>query len=306
MHALLDLILRYKHWLVFLLLEVISLGFLLSYDGYQKSVYLTTAGEVTGVISDVIGSVVSYWNLQEENRSLEAENQRLHKQVNAMRRQLATSQRPIEKFRNPTDNYHIVQAQVVNMTLHRANNLMTINKGEADGIRPEMGVVCSRGVVGIVYMTSRHYSIVMPLLNIHSKISCRLRHSEHFGSCIWKRGYADMGFVTNVPRHAPVELGDTVETNGYSDIFPPGFPIGKVRSIGDSDDGMAFLLKIKLFANFPTLREVSVITNYQAPERRELEEQAEHPGEKEKEKEKESKNTTSPAPPQKENNDTVQ
>jgi rod shape-determining protein MreC len=173
--------------------------------------------------------------------------------------------------------YDVVSAQVVNMTLHKANNLITINKGEADGIRPEMGVVCSRGVVGIVYMTSQHYSIVMPLLNVNSKISCRLRHSEFFGSLVWQRGHADIAYVTSVPRHAPVKTKEIVETNGYSDIFPPGLPIGVVQKIGDSPDGMSYFLRVKLFANFPTLREVSVITNYSAPERRALEEMAEDP-----------------------------
>ncbi|MDE7118220.1 MAG: rod shape-determining protein MreC, partial [Bacteroidaceae bacterium] len=121
------------------------------------------------------------------------------------------------------------------------------------------------------------YSIVIPLLNVNSKISCRLRHSEYFGSLIWKRGYADIAYVTSIPRHAPVKKKDIVETNGFSDIFPPGLPIGSIQGIGDSADGMSYQLKVKLFANFATLREVSVITNYTAQERRQLEHQALNP-----------------------------
>ena len=173
------------------------------------------------------------------------------------------------------NKYHTIPAQVVNSTLHKANNLITINKGEADGIRPEMGVICSQGIVGIVYMTSLHYSIVMPLLNVNSKVSCRLRNSEYFGSLIWQRGYADIAYATSIPRHAKVKKNDIVETNGYSDVFPAGLPIGMVLGIDDSADGMSYLLKVKLFANFPTLRNVSVITNYRSSERRLLEEQAE-------------------------------
>lgn len=298
MRALIDLLIQSKHWFLFLLLEVISLVFLFSYNGYQKSVYFTTANDVVGTTYSVISSVTSYLHLQEENRALEATNERLRKQLIEMKELMATSK--VDSLQLPPSmadgGYHIVNAQVVNMTLHKSNNLMTINKGEADGIRPEMGVVCSQGVVGIVYMTSRHYSIVMPLLNENCKVSCRLRHSEYFGSLVWQRGYANIAYATSIPRHAKVKTHDIVETNGYSDIFPPGIPIGVVQRIDDSTDGMSYMLRVKLFANFTTLREVSVITNYQSPERYLLEELAGNPAKQDsilnaQEKQKNPQNT---------------
>ena len=278
MRALIDLIIHNKHWFVFLLLEVISLVFLFSHNGYQKSVYFTTANDVIGSAYNVISGITSYLHLKEENNGLEAVNEQLRKEVYEMRQQMKAMQKDsIKRMPALSLKYDVVSAQVVNMTIHKPNNLITINKGEADGIRPEMGVICSRGVVGIVYMTSRHYSIVMPLLNVNSKISCRLRNSEYFGSLVWQRGYADIAYVTSVPRHAPVKTKEIVETNGYSDIFPPGLPIGVVQHVGDSPDGISYFLRVKLFANFPTLREVSVITNYSSSERRELEEMATDP-----------------------------
>ena len=260
--------------------------------------YFTTANDVVGTTYSVISSVTSYLHLQEENRALEATNERLRKQLIEMKELMATTK--VDSLQLPPSmadgGYHIVNAQVVNMTLHKSNNLMTINKGEADGIRPEMGVVCSQGVVGIVYMTSRHYSIVMPLLNENCKVSCRLRHSEYFGSLVWQRGYANIAYATSIPRHAKVKTHDIVETNGYSDIFPPGIPIGVVQRIDDSTDGMSYMLRVKLFANFTTLREVSVITNYQSPERHLLEELAGNPAKqdsilKAQEKQKNPQNT---------------
>ena len=276
MRSLIDFLINCKHWLLFLLLEVFSLLFLFSHNGYQKSVYFTTANGVVGSAYNVISSITSYLHLEEENRALEETNERLRQQVFELRQQMAVQpDDSLKRSKFLPHSYEVVRAQVVNMTLHKANNLMTINKGEADGIRPEMGVICSRGVVGIVYLTSRHYSLVMPLLNVNSKVSCRLRHSEYFGFLTWQRGYADIAYATSIPRHAKVKKNDIVETNGYSDIFPPGLPIGCVQRIGDSTDGMSYMLRVKLFANFATLREVSVITNYQSPERRELEEKGE-------------------------------
>lgn len=245
---------------------------LFSHNGYQKSVYFTTANDVVGTAYNVISSVTSYINLQTANERLEKDNQRLYRELDRLKNQLTEAGLDTIKPHGLSERYDFVSAQVVKSTLHKTNNLITINKGEADGIRPEMGVVCSRGVVGIVYMTSKHYSIVIPILNESSKISCRLRNSDYFGTLTWRRGTYRCAFATGIPRHAKVKLRDIVETNGYSDIFPPGLPIGVVGRIGDSPDGMSYMLAVKLFADFATLRDVSVITNYTKPERKELEE----------------------------------
>lgn len=275
MRALIDLIIKNKHWFVFIGLEVLSLAFLFSYNGYQKSVYFTTANDVVGSTYNVISGITSYLHLQEENQALEQTNEELRRQIIEIQRQIDEHHLDsILRMPSLPKKYDLVHAQVINGTLHKSNNLLTINKGEADGIRPEMGVVCSQGVVGIVYMTSEHYSIVMPILHVNSKISCRLRNSEYFGSLIWQRGYANIAYVTSIPRHAEVAPKDIVETNGFSDIFPPGLPIGMVHRINDSTDGISYMLRVKLFTNFTTLRNVSVITNYQSAERRQLEETA--------------------------------
>lgn len=275
MRALIDLIIKNKHWFVFIGLEVLSLAFLFSYNGYQKSVYFTTANDVVGSTYNVISGITSYLHLQEENQALEQTNEELRRQIIEIQQQIDEHHLDsILRMPSLPKKYDLVHAQVINGTLHKSNNLLTINKGEADGIRPEMGVVCSQGVVGIVYMTSEHYSIVMPILHVNSKISCRLRNSEYFGSLIWQRGYADIAYVTSIPRHAEVAPKDIVETNGFSDIFPPGLPIGMVHRINDSTDGISYMLRVKLFTNFTTLRNVSVITNYQSAERRQLEETA--------------------------------
>lgn len=275
MKNLIDFFVNYKHWFVFVLLEVISLGLLFNYNGYQKSVYFTTANDVVGYVYNVISSVSSYLNLQTVNRQMEEENENLRKEVIGLKQKLIDMGVDSLEVEGLSATYKMVNAQVINSTLHRGANLITINKGAADGIRPEMGVVSSKGVVGIVYMTSEHYSIVMPIISIHSKISCRIRETEYFGSLTWKRGSADVALATGFPRHAKLKRGEIIETNGYSDIFPPSIPIGYVFKIMNSDDGMSYMLKVQLYTDFKNLREVSIITNYKAPERIRLEEEAE-------------------------------
>ena len=278
MRNLIEFLQRYLYWLVFLVLEVVSLLSLVRYNSYQGSVAFTTANDAVGTAYRLGSNVVAYFHLGTENEALEAENELLRKQLHDLQQQLRQRDAASDSLPEPVEEteseYRFVLGQVVSMTVHKANNLMTIDKGERDGVRPEMGVVSSNGVVGIVYLTSRHYSVVIPLLNRQSQISCRLRGSAYFGTMQWERGRADYSYVNGIPRHAKVKKGDWIETNGYSDIFPEGIPVGQVVKIGDSADGMAYRLTVKLGVDFNTLRNVSVITNYTKPERRLLEQKA--------------------------------
>lgn len=274
MQSLINFLLNNKHWFLFILLELISLFGLFSHDGYQRNVYLTTANGFVGSIYSTVSSATSYLNLKTVNKELEAENQQLRKEVIAMRKAVALSKADTTEVKRHALGYTLVSAQVVNATLHRSNNLITINKGEADGIRPEMGVICSKGVVGVVYLTSLHYAVVMPLINVNSRVSCRLKGSDYFGTLEWKQGRSDITYMVGIPLHAKVGKKNLVETNGYSDIFPPGIPVGYVMQKENSADGMSYLLKIGLSTSFNTLREVSVITDYTQPERLQLEEKS--------------------------------
>lgn len=274
MKNLIDFFVRYKHWFVFALLEVFSLVMLFSYNGYQKSVYFTTANGVVGYVYNAISSVSSYLNLREVNAQLEEDNEALRKRLLGMEKKLADMGVDSLVIDSLSASYSLVRAQVVNNSIHRGANLMTINKGEADGITSEMAVVNSSGVVGIVYMTSSHYSIVMPLINIHTQISCRVRGTDFFGSLTWKRGDSQVAYASGFPRHAKFKVGQIIETNGYSDIFPEGIPIGKVIKVMNSEDGMSYMLMVQLSAKFSNIRDVNVITDFAAPERKKLEEVA--------------------------------
>jgi len=279
MHNLIDFLRKHLYWLVFLLLEAFSLSSLFKYNNYQGSVYFTTANGVVGGINSAVSGVVSYVGLGKENTRLERENEELRwALLQALAREQIAAPDSLPFLRQQGDSaeqsYHFVSAKVVSNTLHKANNLMTINKGRADGIRPEMGVVTSHGVAGIVYLTSEHYAIVIPLLNTRSQVSCRMQGSNYFGTMQWQRGDPTISYVDGIPRHAQVNVGDEIETNGYSDIFPAGVPIGRVATVGDSPDGLSYQLTVKLYTDFTTLRDVSVITNYTKPERKQLEQHA--------------------------------
>lgn len=275
MKNLFDFLFSYKHWFVFIFLEFVCLTMLFNYNGYQRSVYFTTANGTVGTAYSLISSVTSYLNLGDENEMLEAKNEQLRQEVLRLKSLLSEYEKDsLVNISGLAPKYEVVGAKVVGGTIHKSNNLFTINKGTEDGVREEMGVVSSNGVVGVVYMSSSHYSIVIPVINTNSRVSCKLRGTKNFGTLRWVRGRADMAIMTDVPRHAQVKKGEVVLTNGYSDIFPPGIPVGFVVGVEDSPDGMSYLLRVGLYSKFETLREVSVITNYTKIERKNLEDKA--------------------------------
>ena len=275
MGNLLEFLVRYKYWLVFLMLEAVSLVVMFRFNSYQGSVFLTSANAVSGTYYSAVSGITSYLNLKSVNRQLSSDNVRLQQRINQLENELNALIADSLPLAGLEASNNLIDAEVVNSTLHRNANLLTINRGTADGVHPEMGVVCSAGVVGIVALASDHYSIVMPLINVNSHVSCRLKDSEYFGTMQWEHGDAMISYVTDIPRHANVECGETVETNGFSDIFPAGLPIGEVVDFTSSSDGLDYLLRVKLYVDFSTLRDVSVIADYVNEERKLLEKEAE-------------------------------
>lgn len=240
--------------------------------------YFTSANYVVGSIIKLSNDVASYLDLQTVNEGLNRDNVRLRERVAQLEAQIDSLSTDTARLHVAGAGLKYVDAKVIGATLHRNNNLITIDKGRADGVAPEMGVVCSSGVVGIVYLSSNHYSIVVPLLNVKSNVSCRVKNTRYFGSLVWERGAVNIAYVTDVPRHAGVKRGEIVETSGYSAVFPVGIPIGQVLNVEDAPDGQAYRLRIKLFTDFSTLQNVSVITNYKNPEREALEQKADSLG----------------------------
>ena len=166
--------------------------------------------------------------------------------------------------------YQVIQAKVVSNSVNHPNNMMTINKGRVDGIETDMGVACGNGLVGVVYLTSDHYSVIIPVLNYQSHISVTIRGRGYFGYMTWDGGSPVEAYVEDVPRHAQFKVGDWVETSGYSSIFPSGITVGKIIEISDSEDGLSYRLKVHLSTDFANLRDVCVITEHGFVERMHL------------------------------------
>lgn len=267
MHGFLDWLSRYSHWLVLLLLEGVSLFLLVSFNRYQGSVWFTGANHAVGQLEEWHQGMVSYISLGERNRELTERNIQLEGELEALRGELAGlthdssyTERAVARRLRDT---RLLPARVVSNSIRLRDNYLTIDRGSLDGVRPEMGVVCGTGIVGIVSHVTEHYAVVMSILNSKSVISCRIRGNNYFGYLHWQGGNVLMAQLDDVPRHAQFKVGDAVETSGFSNVFPPGIFVGRVRQIRDSKDGLSFQLLVHLSSDLANLRDVAVILDTQ-------------------------------------------
>lgn len=264
MNNLLDFLAKHFHWLVFLLLETVSGVMLFNYNSYQGSVWISTANLVTGKVLSWQSAVEQFFSLTRTNEELTQRNIFLEQQLQKMREEAPT---------NPEATTYI-PAKVISNSIDRRENLITIDRGSADGVVPDMGVVSGNGLVGVVYKTSLHYAIVIPVLNSRSRISCSIRGRHYFGYLTWEGGSPVEAYVEDVPRHAKFQKGEWVETSGYSAIFPKGIAVGKIIGIYNSPDGLSYRLKVHLSTDFACLRDVCVLSDRSFLEQRQLTEAA--------------------------------
>lgn len=274
MNNLIAFLTKYYHWLLFLFLEVVSVILLFGYNSYQGSVWVSSANSVAGKVYEWQASVEQFFHLHQRASLLEQRNMELEQRLWRARQELLELQPDTaavdSSLLHALDGLRLLPAKVVSNSLNRRNNLITIDRGSADGVQPDMGVVCGMGLVGVVLMVNSHYSVVLPVLNSRSSISCAIRGSGYFGYLTWDGKNPSEAYMEDVPRHAQFEKNEWVETSGYSAIFPPGISVGRITSIGNSADGLSYRLRIKLSTDFGCLRDVSVITDKDFAERKQL------------------------------------
>lgn len=276
MHNLTEFLAKHNHWFVFLVLEVVSMVLLFRYNSYQGSVWFSSANAVTGKVYEWDSAVESYFSLSGVNSQLTQRNAFLEQQVRMLDDSIARLTRSQEAAVTrlssmvPFQGCRLIPAKVVANMVNRYDNLITIDKGSADGVKRDMGVVCGMGVVGIVYLVSEHYSIVIPALNSHSNISCTIQRRGYFGYLRWRGGSSQLAYLEDVPRHAHFKLGDNVVTSGYSSVFPPGVLVGKVLHVFNSADGLSYRVQVKLSTDFARLRDVCLVDDSALQERIDL------------------------------------
>lgn len=275
MRNLIEFFLRYSSWMLFAVYMVAGRFLLFHSNPWQHHVMLTSANAVSAVVYKGAGNLTAYFHLRDINEDLQRRNAVLEREVLNLKQQLERTRELVYADTMTTDSalqrYSFILARVINNSTNRIHNYITLDKGSADGIRPEMGVMDQNGVVGIVNVTGPHSARVISLLNNHLRLSCKVKGHDHVGSLVWDGADPEEAILEELPRHAVFAVGDTIITSGFSTVFPEGVPVGTIiKGLRDHDENF-FALRVKLFTDFTTLGTVRVIADSMTDELREVE-----------------------------------
>lgn len=274
MNELVAFLIRHSKWFVFTLLVAISCMLLFGNDPYRQHIYLTSAGRLASTAYKSANNVTSYFNLHDINDDLNRRNADLQARIVELeqRIELMTEQgyRDTMAVDSGVPHFEFIVAHVINNSVAHPYNYITINKGSADGIRPELGVVDRNGVVGIVSNVGPASARVISLLNPHFRLSCKIKRTDYFGSLVWDGERPDEALLEELPRHTVFQVGDTIVTSGYSAVFPAGLPVGVIVDDSTDRNQNFFTLRVKLLTDFTTLGNVQVVINNYADELKSL------------------------------------
>lgn len=265
MRNLINFLVRCSSWILFTIYLVASLWLLLGRSPYQHHLALTSANAVSVAVYGAVNNVTSYLYLRDINADLQQRNADLEMEILALKGQIEAYRLKEYADSVPVDSalqrYHFVTANVINNSISRPHNYITIHKGSLDGIRPEMGVVDQNGVVGIVNVVGPHASRVISLLNPYLRLSCKLKGQSLVGSLVWDGINPNEALLEELPSHIVCHLGDTVVTSGHSSTFPEGVPVGIVveKKVGSSENFRT--VRVALSTDFSTLSTVRVIVD---------------------------------------------
>ena len=263
MQQIFNFILKNSNRLLFLLLLVISLSLTIQSHSYHKSKIISSANFFTGGIYEKINNIDEYFGLKSQNDELAKENARLK---TLLFNQKDTTKLPQIDSIKGVNKIDILVSKVIRNPYSSLENFITINNGSTSGIKPNMGVINSAGIIGIVDNTSKNYATIISVLNVNIKINAKIKKSNHFGSLVWNGKSTGFAQLIDVPRLAGVRKGDTIVTGAESRVFPENIGIGTIDKVYIDNETNYYTLDIKLFNDMTNLGHVYVIKNKDADE----------------------------------------
>ncbi len=269
MKELLRFLIRYHFALLFILLESIGITILIQHNTYQKARFVNFTHAISGNFSQRIAAIRDYFSLREENRQLIEENNRLYNlikgsvNVNYLDQNQTTDS--ILRLK-----YVFIPARVINNSTNKQFNYIILDKGEKDGIEPDMAVVCNDGIVGVIKDVSDNFSSAISFLNRNLQVSAKIKKSGHFGPLEWTGTGHQKARLKDIPHNIKISIGDTIVTSGYSAIFPESYMIGKISDF-KLEGGNYYEITVKLSPDFKNIRNVQVIKNVYKEEQDKLE-----------------------------------
>ena len=268
MNNLRELIRRYFHLLVFLILQIFAIVLIYKNSNYQHFVISTTMQNITGPVQNFANLFYKQFRYSSENEYLIQQNIELLREKDNMfifSEDLVYSVF-LGEGKNKRRMYEYTSAHVVFSTINKTNNYIIIDKGKNEGITPDMAVLSPNGVVGVVSDVSNNFSTVIPLLNPNSRVSAKIIPINQIGTVVWVDNDPSIAQVTDIPQHLMVSVGDSVITSGYSDVYPKDILLGTVIEKFDNPNNSFLTIKIRLATDFRNLHNVYLVSNLYKPE----------------------------------------
>ena len=239
----------YHFVLLFILMESFSLFLYISNHKFQQSKFLSFTQEYTGTIFSYYSDLSEYLRLKEENDFLQRENSKLYSLLSKEKENT-----------NPILNEYI-PSRIIKNSIFKQNNFILLDKGEKDGVKSGMGVMVDNGVIGIISITSENFSKVTSVLNQNSTISVIHIKSGQNGSLKWNTNNYMTAMINDIPNHANIQIGDTIQTNGFSSIFPQRINIATVISYTKGNENGLCNIDIKFLNDMNTVKNVYIINS---------------------------------------------
>jgi rod shape-determining protein MreC len=266
---------RHFNFLFFLVLQIIALSFLFRFNKFHEAAFLNVSTEITGQINARYNKIEYYFQLKKTNESLVQENLRLRQLLkdnyeapDSLRRLIHDT---IRVDSHSVIKYMLMEAKVVSNTTSLPANYLTIHRGFAQGVRPNMGVTGPQGIVGSVVNVSKNFATVQSMLHYQFRVVAKLKHSNETGTIQWDGRSPQYVTMKNIPRSVNVQKGDTVLTTQISSLFPANLMVGTVAEIVPDPSSNFYTLKVRPATNFGTIEYVYVIDNLQYDEQKMLE-----------------------------------
>lgn len=268
MQQIINFLIRYKLFLLYLLLLFISLIFTLQTHSYHQSKYLNSANFFSGSIYNISENLTSYFNLRKENNALLEENRHLRDQL-YNRHDIGSNTFPIDS----SQSFTVIRGSVLKNSFSNQRNYITINKGSRDSVVQDMGVITDKGILGIVENTSNQFATVQSILNTKSSINAKIKNSNHFGSLEWDTKDYNTVQLVDIPRLVKLTIGDTIVTGAMSSIFPENIPIGTIKKFDLDASRSFYFIDVALFNDMTNIKNVYIVDNINREEILELQEE---------------------------------
>jgi len=274
MRNLIFLFIKHGGFVIFIFMEFLCMYLIINNNQTQRAIYLNSVSTASDYFTEKFDHFSQFINLSvvadslaKKNAELlsEAENAKFIKTI------LKDSVRSLET----EQLFTFIEAKVISNSINKKNNSLSVNRGSIQGIQPSMGVIGANqtGVVGIVKSTSKNHSRVMSILHQQSIISAAIKRNNHFGSIIWRSSNPTNVNLIDVPKHAEIMIGDTVQTSGFSTIFPEGIMIGTVDTFWVPSGSNFFEIEVSLVNDLNKTKYVYVVDNLMKAELEQIQEE---------------------------------